>query len=299
MAEPTKRYAVVTGANKGIGFGICKQLASAGIIVILTARDENRGREAVKKLEEECGLSGHLVFHQLDVTDPASIASLVDFIKTQFGKLDILINNAGIGGVVADGEALKEAGFGKEGARAPINWSEYLSQPYEKAGECLDINYYGAKRMVEALIDLLQLSDSPRIVNVSSSMGKLEKVSNEWAKGVFSDAGNLTEEKVDEVVKVFLKDFKDGSYASKGWPEMMPAYTISKAAMNAYTRVLAKKYPNIRINCVCPGFVKTDLNFNAGFLSVEEGAESPVKLALLPNDGPSGRFFVRKEESAF
>ena len=84
------RYAVVTGANKGIGFGICKQLASKGITVVLTARDEKRGLEAVEKLKE-FGPSDHVVFHQLDVTDPNSIASLANFIKTQFGKLDILV----------------------------------------------------------------------------------------------------------------------------------------------------------------------------------------------------------------
>ena len=82
------RYAVVTGANKGIGFAICKQLASNGVSVVLTARDEKRGVEAVEKLKE---LGHPVVFHQLDVTDPKSITSLADFIRNQFGKLDILV----------------------------------------------------------------------------------------------------------------------------------------------------------------------------------------------------------------
>lgn len=298
MAESTKRYAVVTGANKGIGLEICRQLASNGIMVILTSRDEKRGLEAVQKLKDSSsGLSDHIVFHQLDVTDPASVSSLANFIKTGFGKLDILVNNAGIGGAVADGEALKASGFGKEGAQ--INWKEVLTQPYEMAEACVETNYFGAKRMIEAHIDLLQLSNSPRIVNVSSSMGELQRLSNEWARGVLSDAENLTEEKVDGVVKAFLEDFKNGSLEAKGWPAVLAAYIVSKAVMNAYTRILAKKYPNIIVNCVCPGFVKTDINFNTGILSVEEGAESPVKLALLPNGGPSGCFFVRKEESDF
>lgn len=85
------RCAVVTGANKGIDFEICKQLALQGITVVLTARDEKRGLEAVEKLKEINNLSGFLLFHQLDVTDPLSIASLADFIKTHFGKLDILV----------------------------------------------------------------------------------------------------------------------------------------------------------------------------------------------------------------
>ena len=81
---------MVTGANKGIGFGICKQLASSGIVVVLTARDEQRGLEAVQKLKDS-GLSDYVVFHQLDVADTASIAVFADFMKTQLGKLDILV----------------------------------------------------------------------------------------------------------------------------------------------------------------------------------------------------------------
>ncbi|BBG95120.1 receptor like protein 19 [Prunus dulcis] len=95
MAEATKRYAVVTGANKGIGLETVRQLASNGFTVVLTARDEKRGLEAAEKLKES-GLSGQVVFHQLDVANPATVASLADFIKTQFGKLDILAGPANI-----------------------------------------------------------------------------------------------------------------------------------------------------------------------------------------------------------
>ena len=81
----------MTGANKGIGLGICKQLASHGITVVLTARDENRGLDALHQLKETGGLSGDLLFHKLDVTDSSSVDSLAEFIKTQFGRLDILV----------------------------------------------------------------------------------------------------------------------------------------------------------------------------------------------------------------
>ncbi|KAK4744623.1 hypothetical protein SAY87_010935 [Trapa incisa] len=299
MAESSKRCAVVTGANKGIGFEICRQLALSGVEVVLTARDEKKGLEALDKLLQggpSC-LSSSVVFHRLDVTEPASVASLEEFIKNKFGKLDILVNNAGVGGAIIDAEALAKSDYGKEGAQ--VNWQEIMTQPYTAAVECIETNYYGPKRMVEAFIELLQYSDSPRIVNVSSSMGKLKTVCHEWATAVLGDAENLTEEKIDEVLHVFLRDFKEGSWASKGWPAFLPAYTNSKAALNAYTRVLAKKYPKLCINCVCPGFVKTDINFNRGILPVEEGGESPVRLALLPDGGPSGRFFIRNEESEF
>ncbi|XP_030540950.1 (+)-neomenthol dehydrogenase-like [Rhodamnia argentea] len=290
-----ERYAVVTGANKGVGFAVCKLLASKGIVVVLTARDAKRGLEAIDKLKLEHGLSDHVVFHQLDVSDPASVSSLADFIKRKFRKLDILVNNAGVGGSILDADALRVSGIGKK----QVDWSKIATETYELTEECLNINYYGAKRMVDAFIGLLQLSDSPRIVNVSSSAGRLEYLPEGWAKEVFSDAKSLTEEKMDEVLKEFLKDFKKGSLKTKGWPAQLSAYAVSKVALNAYTRIIAASYPAFHINCVCPGFVMTDINCNTGFSTPEEGAEGPVSLALLPNGGPSGRFFQGTKEATF
>ncbi|KAE9460111.1 hypothetical protein C3L33_08007, partial [Rhododendron williamsianum] len=284
----TNRYAVVTGANKGIGFEICRQLASNGITVVLTARDEKRGTEALEKLKGS-GLTDLVVFHHLDVANPSSVASLADFVKTQFGKLDILVNNAGISGFVMNWDAFKASGAATAAATPTYEW----------APECLETNYYGAKRMIEAFLPLLRLSDSPRIVNVSSSLGKLQFIPSERVKGVLNDAETLTEETIHELLNEFLQDFMENSLESKGWPAFLSAYIVSKAAMNAYTRILAKKYPTFRINCVCPGYVKTDINDNSGIFSVEEGAEHPVRLALLPDDGPTGVFFVLKEVSSF
>ncbi|KOM37137.1 hypothetical protein LR48_Vigan03g051800 [Vigna angularis] len=283
MAEQNLRYAVVTGANKGIGFETVKQLASNGVKVVLTARDENRGQEAIGKLKDY-GLSDLVTFHQLDVTHSASIHSLVEFVKTQFGKLDILVNNAGINGVNLD-EVEEGSAF---------NWGE-LTQTYEMVEKCLTTNYYGAKQVTEAFLPLLQLSNSPRIVNVSSQSGLLKNIAHEWAKGVLNDAENLTEEKIDEVLREFIKDFKEDSLETKGWPTFVSAYIVSKAAMNSYTRILAKKHQNVIINSLCPGFVKTDINKNSGILSVDEGAASVVRLALFPDGSPSGLFYVRQE----
>ncbi|KAK9274103.1 hypothetical protein L1049_018917 [Liquidambar formosana] len=264
-------------------------------MVVLTARDEKKGIEAVEKLKGS-GLSDHVVFHQLDVGDPATIVNLADFIKTQFGKLDILVNNAGINGVILDGDAMTRAAVN---GWPQTNWDEITTETSELAEDCLKTNYYGAKGMIEALVPLLHLSDSARIVNVSSSLGKLENIPSGWAKGVFSDVENLTEARVDEVLNEFLKDFKEGLLETKGWPCYLSAYTISKAAMNAYTRILAKKYTAFYINCICPGFVRTDITANTGQFTAEEGAESVVRLALMPTGGPSGLFFYRKEVSTF
>ena len=122
---------------------------------------------------------------------------------------------------------------------------------------------------------------------------------DEWAKEVLGNAESLTEERVDEVLNEYLKDFKEVSLETKGWPRYSSAYIISKAAMNAYTRIVAKKFPSFRVNCLCPGSVKADINYNNGYLTTDEGAESVVKLALLPNDGPSGLFFFWNEVTTF
>ncbi|CDP08859.1 unnamed protein product [Coffea canephora] len=103
------RYAVVIEANKGIGFEICRQLASQEITVVLNARDERRGLDSFHKLKGTDALSSDLLFHQLDVAEPSSVASIAEFIKARFGRLDILVNNAGVGGSIVDSEAFKKA----------------------------------------------------------------------------------------------------------------------------------------------------------------------------------------------
>ena len=124
-------------------------------------------------------------------------------------------------------------------------------------------------------------------------------VPNERVRMELNDVDVLSIETVDEIVNEFLKDVKDDMLHDKGWPNQTSAYTISKAAMNAYTRIVAKSYPSLLINCVCPGFIKTDMTSNTGFFTVEVGAKGPVMLALLPVGGPSGLFFQKMEASTF
>ena len=101
-------------------------------------------------------------------------------------------------------------------------------------------------------------------------------------------------------MKKFLQDFKEGSLDyENGWPKTLGAYIISKAAMNAYTRIVAKNFPTICINSVCPGYTITDITANNGLLTVEEGAASVVKLALISNGSTSGMFLYRTEVSSF
>lgn len=126
-----------------------------------------------------------------------------------------------------------------------------------------------------------------------------QNIPNEWARGVFGDIEKLTNKKLHVVLREFLKDYKEGSLESKNWPPVLSGYTMSKTALNSYTRMLAKKFPRFRINCLCPGFVKTDINHYVGFLTIDEGAECPARLALLPDNGPSGLFFLREEVLSF
>ncbi|KAJ0967106.1 hypothetical protein J5N97_024023 [Dioscorea zingiberensis] len=322
-----KRIAVVTGANKGIGLEIVRQLAFNGVMVILTARNEKRGAEAVEKLIKS-GVSD-VVFHQLDVADPASVASLSEFIKTKFERVDILVNNAGVASLEIDSEVLDSL----DGDDTEVNNDDYSAihqefdsvvlkelgsndqqsggsrflkvlaagkETYEKAKECLDINFYGTKRVTEALIPLLQLSNQPRIVNVSSIHGQLQYIPNESIQKQFDDVNDPKEEiKLDEILQKFLNDMQENKLEENGWPTFGSAYKVSKAAMNTYTRILAKRYPSMCINSVHPGYVKTDITWNSGILTVEEGASYPVILALLPDGSPSGLFYDKMEVISF
>ncbi|CAI0386638.1 unnamed protein product [Linum tenue] len=156
--------------------------------------------------------------------------------------------------------------------------------------------------MTQTFLPLLQLSDSPRIVNITSSTGSLQNVKNEWARGVLGDAEHLSEERVEQVLNRFLKDFKDGLLDNKKhrWTAAYsPCYVLSKASLSAYTRIIAKRYPSFCVNCVCPGYVKTQGTFNLGNYTPEEAAGAAVRLALLPDGGPSGRYFSMMEEASF
>ncbi|CAL5203393.1 unnamed protein product [Lathyrus oleraceus] len=297
-----QRYAVVTGANKGIGLEIVKQLASLGVAVVLTARNEIRGRDAISKLHQ-IGLS-NVVFHQLDVLDALSIESLTKFIQQQFGRLDILINNAGASCVQVDKECLKALNVD------PATWLSgevdntlfqgVIAQTYEKAEECLNTNYYGVKRVTKALLPLLQLSSAKaRIVNLSSLRGELKRIPNGRLRNELGAVEELSEEKIDTIVKKFLYDFKGNALEANGWGMMLPAYSISKASLNAYTRVLARNNPHMLINCVHPGFVSTDLNWHKGTMTVDDGARGPIMLALLSDEGPTGCYFDCTELAEF
>jgi NAD(P)-dependent dehydrogenase (short-subunit alcohol dehydrogenase family) len=214
--------ALVSGASRGIGREIARQLAADhGYAVLAGARDP-----------KAAGAPDHegITFVQLDVADQASVDRLAERIESDPGRLDVLVNNAGIYG-------------GHEGV---------ADFELDDAHAVLETNLFGAWRLSQALLPLLRLSDHPRIVNVSSGAGQLE-------------------------------DMKGGR----------AAYRISKAGLNALTRILAadESGSGMLVNTMCPGWVRTDMGGASAPRSVEQGADTAVWLATLPGEGPSGGFF--------
>jgi NAD(P)-dependent dehydrogenase (short-subunit alcohol dehydrogenase family) len=239
MSESGNReVALVTGANRGIGKEVGRQLAMLGYEVLLSGRDGAKASAAAGELKESTG--GVVRAVALDVADAASIAAAAEWVGSEEGRLDVLVNNAGVG-----------TDFGVSGTEPD----------FDAIQRALDTNFFGAYRLTIALLGLLRESAHPRIVNVSSGMGGVAEMG--------------------------------------GWS---PGYRVSKAALNAMTRILSTelKDEGILVNSACPGFVNSDMGGPMGATKpVEEGANGIVWLATLPDDGPTGGFFRDGQPVAF
>ncbi|EEC77556.1 (+)-neomenthol dehydrogenase [Oryza sativa Japonica Group] len=262
--------AVVTGANRGIGLALAARLGEHGITVVLTARDAERGEAAAAALRAR-GL--HVVFHRLDVADPASVQAFAAWLRDAIGGLDILVNNAA------------------------VSFNEIDTNSVEHAETVLRTNFYGAKMLTEALLPLFRRSPATsRILNISSQLGLLNKVSDPELKRLLQDEERLTEAEVEGMASRFLAQVKDGTWRGQGWPKVWTDYSVSKLALNAYARVLARRLQargdRVSVNCFCPGFTRTDMTRGWGKRTAEEAAEIGARLALLPpGELPTGTFF--------
>ena len=224
-----ERVAVVTGANRGIGLEVARQLARKGVRVVLTARDVRRGETARERLVA----NGHdVAFHPLEVSSADQAFALARWVADEYGRLDILVNNAGI---LADPRG-----------------SRMLTLDPALLRATMETNLVGPLIVTQALVPLMEKNSDGRIVNMSSGLGQL------------ADMGIGT-----------------------------PAYRMSKTALNAFTRILAKELTplGIKVNAMCPGWVRTDLGGPTAPKSVEDAADTAVWLATLPDDGPTGGFF--------
>eukprot|EP00877_Chromochloris_zofingiensis_P001753 jgi/Chrzof1/11579/Cz06g00270.t1 len=217
--------AVVTGANKGIGFDVARLLAEAGMTVVITARDETRGMEAAEKLKALKELSrSNLVFHQLDIADKDSIAAFADWATKQFGRVDILVNNAGI--------AFKGNIWGAE-----------------EASVTLHTNYQGTVWVCETLKHLIP--PGGRIVNVTSSAGLLSIIPDQGLRAQIENPAS--KQALGKLADKFVDDIRQGRHNKEGWPNSM--YGVSKCLENAYTRLLAEelKPAGVMVNACHPG----------------------------------------------
>ncbi|XP_061280557.1 carbonyl reductase [NADPH] 1-like [Bos javanicus] len=269
------RVALVTGANKGLGFAIVRDLCRRFPgDVVLTARDEARGRAAVQQLQAE-GLSPR--FHQLDITDLQSIHALRDFLRKEYGGLDVLVNNAGIAFQLSDPTP------------TPI-----------KAEMTMKTNFFGTRDICTELLPLIK--PQGRVVNMSSGWGfkALESCSPELQQKLRSET--ITEEELVGLMNKFVEDTKNGVHRKEGWPDNN-IYGVAKIGITALSRIQARKLSEQRggdkilLNACCPGWVRTDMGGSKAFKSLEEGIETPMYLALLPSDaeGPHGQFVHEKK----
>ncbi|MFD8164728.1 MULTISPECIES: SDR family NAD(P)-dependent oxidoreductase [Streptomyces violaceusniger group] len=222
---------LITGANKGLGFETARRLIAAGHTVHLGSRDADRGRRAAERLGARPVV--------LDVTDDASVAAAVKAIEAD-GGLDVLINNAGIEERTPDGGVVGAAEVTADMMRTMF-----------------ETNVFGMVRVTHAFLPLLRRSAAPVVVNVSSGLASLKRVSTP----------------------------DDPAYAYPG-----VAYPASKTTVNMVTVQYAKAFPEMRINAVEPGYTATDLNAHTGHQTVAEGAEIIVRMAQVGPDGPTGSY---------
>jgi len=227
------RVALVSGGNRGIGLEVCRQLSGRGITVVMGSRDAEQGRSAAAELPEG------VVVHQLDVADPESVERLARSVEEEFGRLDILVNNAAI----SNDE-------GQRGADADL----------DRVKEALEANLFGAWRLCEVAIPMMQRNGYGRIVNVSTGLASLEDM------GGGSPGYRVSKTALNVLTRILASELRGSG---------------------------------ILINAVNPGWVQTDMGGSSATRTVEEGAEALVWAATLPNNGPNGGFFRDREPVAW
>jgi NAD(P)-dependent dehydrogenase (short-subunit alcohol dehydrogenase family) len=245
---PDKQVALVTGANQGIALQIARDLVSHGFTVLVGSRNFARGEAAAKTIDKT--IDGDARALQLDVTDQASISAAAKRIRDQFGRLDVLVQNAAISNTSKRPDQSVEA-YARTTRPSNVSLDEMRA--------VWDTNVFGVLAVYQAMLPLLREAPAGRIVNVSSGVGSLTRTS-------------------------------DPAYPYRAiFGPVYPASKTALNALTLAMAIELENTP-IKVNAVSPGFTRTNLNNYAGTETVEEGAREAVRVALLGPDGPTGTF---------
>ena len=275
-----KKIVLVTGSNKGIGYGIIEMLLEkkTNLRIILTSRNEDLGKKSFNKLLTKYPYSkDYFYYHQLDITNKESISNLISWIRSQFGKIDYLVNNAGLG---------------THGVTTDINLHVSV----------LEVNVFGTINFTEEMIKNNMLNKKGKIILVGSMMGNLNRLNSYKLKNDFKNA--KTTQDLLNLGEAFKNSCLKGTVEKDGW--CSNSYCVSKMIVNSYPRILSyrKEIENndISVYSAHPGWVKTDMTGPEAPLTIREGAENEVFLIELPdgiNKEYQGKYFDRFKVASF
>ena len=276
----TQKVILVTGSNKGIGFGIIETLLEkkSKLRIILSARNEELGKKSYELLSSKYPDSkDKFYFHQLDITKEESIKNFCSWVKEKFGKLDYIVNNAG---VATHGDLFN----------------------IDVCNSTFEVNVYGTINFTEYILKNDMINKPGKIIMVGSIAGSLNKLKNEELKNGFKNA--TTYKELLDMGELFKKSVINDSVEKDGWCKN--TYAVSKMIVNSYARVLALrdeiKNNDISVYSAHPGWVKTDMAGPKAPLSIKEGAETEVFLIELPdgiNPEYQGKYFDKCKVSSF
>eukprot|EP01039_Chlorochromonas_danica_P001105 gene1105-1203_t len=259
----SRKLAVVTGANKGIGFEIAKKLCEGGVHTILACRDLESGQTAANSLRS---LGYEVEARQLDINSKESIQHFASALEHDYGKLDILVNNAGMAYKRSDPTPFKE-----------------------QARPTIHTNYYGTLWTTEALLPLIRKSTDGRVVILASMTGPLKILRNADLRAEFT-APDLTVDKLSALMDRFVSAVEAGNHGDYGWPNT--CYGLSKLGLIVLGQVLARQEPSLAVNSCCPGWCQTDMSSHQGYKTAEQGSHTPAMLALSVDHSVTGRYYT-------
>jgi len=275
-----KKIILVTGSNKGIGYGIIEALLKkkSNLRIILTSRNEALGLKSFNELSEKYpSFKNDFFYHQLDITKKDSISNLISWIKKELGKIDYLVNNAGLG---------------TKGNRTDINVHNSV----------LEVNAFGTINFTEEMIKNDMINKKGKIILLGSMMGNLSFLKSDLIKNQFREA--KTYQELLNLAEKFKISFKNKTIDKDGW--CINTYSVSKMIINTYARILSlrKEIDNndISVYAAHPGWVKTDMTGPEAPLTIEEGVVNEIFLIELPdgiNKNYQGKYFDNCKVASF